>query len=248
MIVYLARAIQAFVMYCVNGTSRSSLLIESTDSMINIIYIYIYTSKNFRYNVLCCFLCQVMLRACAGMDYRELLQMLCLLAGPRLEEVRALSSAGKPAHFQALELFVAKAWSSEGLDFFGREFLGLVQHEEPQDRRLALSHTKGKLHPTPSMVLQYTPLIERLSSLLQNCSGLEAGCESEPPAQGLLNLLPDNIKELALHNEATSVSYTTTSTAWIIIIYEIQKINDIIVEMTTDRDLQALLPWTASLF
>ena len=34
MIVYLARAIQAFVMYCVNGTSRSSLLIESTDSMI----------------------------------------------------------------------------------------------------------------------------------------------------------------------------------------------------------------------
>ena len=34
MIVYLARAIQAFVMYCVNGTSSSSLLIESTDSMI----------------------------------------------------------------------------------------------------------------------------------------------------------------------------------------------------------------------
>ena len=35
MIVYLAGAIQAFVMYCVNGTSRSSLLIESTDSMIS---------------------------------------------------------------------------------------------------------------------------------------------------------------------------------------------------------------------
>ena len=34
MIVYLARVIQAFVMYCVNGTSSSSLLIESTDSMI----------------------------------------------------------------------------------------------------------------------------------------------------------------------------------------------------------------------
>ena len=38
-------SIQAFVMYCVNGTSCSSLLIESTDSMItgtmnnNIIYI-----------------------------------------------------------------------------------------------------------------------------------------------------------------------------------------------------------------
>ena len=33
---YLARAIQAFVMYCVNGTSRSSPLIESTDSMITL--------------------------------------------------------------------------------------------------------------------------------------------------------------------------------------------------------------------
>ena len=38
MIVYLARDIPAFVMYCVNGESGSSLLIESTDSMIVIIY------------------------------------------------------------------------------------------------------------------------------------------------------------------------------------------------------------------
>ena len=30
-VVYLARDIPAFVMYCVNGASRSSLLIESTD-------------------------------------------------------------------------------------------------------------------------------------------------------------------------------------------------------------------------
>ena len=34
MIVYLARDIPAFVMYCVNGESGSSLLIESTDSII----------------------------------------------------------------------------------------------------------------------------------------------------------------------------------------------------------------------
>ena len=39
---YLAGDIPAFVMYCVNGESGSSLLIESTDSMIYInIYIYI---------------------------------------------------------------------------------------------------------------------------------------------------------------------------------------------------------------
>ena len=34
MIVYLARDIPQFVMYCVNGKPRSSLFIESTDSMI----------------------------------------------------------------------------------------------------------------------------------------------------------------------------------------------------------------------
>ena len=34
------RDIRPFVMYCVNGKPRSSLLIESTDSMI--IYIYIF--------------------------------------------------------------------------------------------------------------------------------------------------------------------------------------------------------------
>ena len=39
MVVYLVQDIPAFVMYCVYGESRSSLLIESTDSMI---YIYNY--------------------------------------------------------------------------------------------------------------------------------------------------------------------------------------------------------------
>ena len=33
-IVYLARDIPAFFMYCIYGESRSSLLIESTDSML----------------------------------------------------------------------------------------------------------------------------------------------------------------------------------------------------------------------
>ena len=35
-IVYLSRDIRPFVMYCVNGKPRSSLLIESTDSMIDL--------------------------------------------------------------------------------------------------------------------------------------------------------------------------------------------------------------------
>ena len=37
MIVYLARDITPFVMYCVNGKPRSSLLIESTDYMITML-------------------------------------------------------------------------------------------------------------------------------------------------------------------------------------------------------------------
>ena len=41
-IVYLARDILAFVMYCVNGESGSSLLIESTNSMIRVYRLYDY--------------------------------------------------------------------------------------------------------------------------------------------------------------------------------------------------------------
>ena len=54
MIVFLARDIQAFVMYCVNGTSCSSLLIESTDSMIHIAHA-IYTNKTKRNLFACLF-------------------------------------------------------------------------------------------------------------------------------------------------------------------------------------------------
>ena len=43
--VYLSRDIRPFVMYCVNGKPRSSLLIESTDSMIPL---YIKDRKNIK--------------------------------------------------------------------------------------------------------------------------------------------------------------------------------------------------------
>ena len=45
---YLARDIPAFVMYCIYGESRSSLLIESVDSMIIIIIIIIIIIKRAR--------------------------------------------------------------------------------------------------------------------------------------------------------------------------------------------------------
>ena len=43
-IVYLARDILAFVMYCVNGESGSSQLIESTDSMILFLLLLLLSS------------------------------------------------------------------------------------------------------------------------------------------------------------------------------------------------------------
>ena len=50
MIVYLARDIPVFVMYCIYGESGSSLLIDSTDSMMvapehSELYIYNYSVK-----------------------------------------------------------------------------------------------------------------------------------------------------------------------------------------------------------
>ena len=46
MIVYLTRDVPAFVMYCVNGESGSSLLIESTDSMIESTYSMLFTCSD----------------------------------------------------------------------------------------------------------------------------------------------------------------------------------------------------------
>ena len=40
---YPPRDIRPFVMYCVNGKPRSSLLIDSTDSMILLIFIHVYS-------------------------------------------------------------------------------------------------------------------------------------------------------------------------------------------------------------
>ena len=51
MIVYLARDIPAFVMYCVNGESGSSLLIESTDSMIYFHYLPRLKGTNFLFSM-----------------------------------------------------------------------------------------------------------------------------------------------------------------------------------------------------
>ena len=51
MIVYLARDIPAFVMYCVNGESGSSLLIESVDSMIYEESFVISYSSNLTFNI-----------------------------------------------------------------------------------------------------------------------------------------------------------------------------------------------------
>ena len=45
MIVYLARDIPPLVIYCVNGKHRSSLVIESTDSMITV-HFYKYAEKH----------------------------------------------------------------------------------------------------------------------------------------------------------------------------------------------------------
>ena len=57
MIVYLARDIPQFVMYCVNGKPRSSLFIESTDSMIVCV-------RRVQYNAVLCHVSLVRVMLC----------------------------------------------------------------------------------------------------------------------------------------------------------------------------------------
>ena len=50
--VYPPRDISPFVMYCINGKPRSSLLIESTDSMILILILILILQWTYRDSVL----------------------------------------------------------------------------------------------------------------------------------------------------------------------------------------------------
>ena len=54
MIVHLARDIPAFVMYCVYGASCSSLLIESTDSMIKLQVLIVLPDTEMALKTFCC--------------------------------------------------------------------------------------------------------------------------------------------------------------------------------------------------
>lgn len=165
---------------------------------------------------------QVMLRACVGMDYRELLQMLCLLAQPRLEELAALSSVGA-AHFHNLKELVTRAMSCEELDFFGTR---QPHMEGPKQASM------GRL---PSAAA-----VDRLYEVLRRCPRVMAD-HGPPPALALLGSLPEEFRtRLAVERE--EATDTLTQTVCNFLIHELQQISRVAAELAVDRDMQAELP------
>ena len=155
------------------------------------------------------------------MDYRELLQMLCLLAQPRLEALAALSSVGA-AHFHSLKELVTRATTCEELDFFATR----PPHVEGPEQA-----GMGKL-PSAAPV-------DKLHEVLGRCPRVKAD-HSPPPALALLESLPDELRtRLAVEEEAAD---TLTRTVCSYLIYELQQINRVAAELAGDRDMRAELP------
>ena len=114
MIVYLARAIQAFVMYGVNGTSRSSLLIESTDSMIVYIVRWICGIRQKEHNTNKKFVCRFLIRNMP--HFYGLLLDLCGKHIATFFAKRAAIFANEPQFGETRHIFTGKVPQSQSLD------------------------------------------------------------------------------------------------------------------------------------
>lgn len=111
---------------------------------------------------------QVLLRACVGMDYHELLQMLCLLAQSRLAEMDSLSPPLEPP-FADLRDLITRVHLCSDFTFFGTK-KGPSQESPPRPG-------------------------DRLKDVLDNCNS--SSLEGSTCMESLMECLPLDLKVLA---------------------------------------------------
>lgn len=157
---------------------------------------------------------QVLLRACVGIDYQELLQMLCLLAQSRLTEVDSLSppylSPPLSPPFADLRDLITRVHLCSDFTFFGTNQL------HPKDSP-----------PRPA---------DRLKEVLDNCSSLtNSSPGGSTCVESLMEHLPMDLKVLA-----SGINDVLTRTLYILRIFELHQIKKIVRELLTDTDMLAV--------
>jgi hypothetical protein len=161
--------------------------------------------------------CQVVLRACVGMDYLELLQMLCLLALPRLAQLDSLLTTPPPhPSFTALRQTIARVTSSRELSLFG---------------------TRDVHSGTASMESLTGPaLTDGLKDTLGNCSMIDTTANTGSCClHGVLQCLPEGARELVVGDGVCDTLRTLR-------IFELHQISKVLTELLTDADMQAVTP------
>lgn len=159
---------------------------------------------------------QVLLRACVGIDYHELLQMLCLLAHSRLAEVDSLSppylSPPMNPPFTDLRDLITRVHLCSDFTFFGT----------------------NQLHPKDSPPIARPA--DRLKEVLDNCSSLTSSSPGGSTCvESLMECLPMDLKVLA-----SGMDDVLTRTLCILRMYELHQIKTILRELLTDTDMLAV--------
>lgn len=157
---------------------------------------------------------QVLLRACVGIDYHELLQMLCLLARSRLAEVDSLSppylSPPMSPPFTDLRDLITRVNLCSDFTLFGTE----------------------QLHPKESPPRP----ADRLKEVLDNCSSLtNSSPRGSTVMESLTECLPMDLKIVA-----SGMNDVLTRTLYILRIHELHQIKTILRELLTDTDMVAV--------
>ena len=163
---------------------------------------------------------QVVLRACVGMDYLELLQMLTLLALPRLTELDSLSTTTTPLprpFFTSLRQTIARVASCRELSLFrARE-----EH----------SGTTG-----PESTSAVPTIADGLRDVLSNCSTFNTTERTSCHClQGVKGCLPESLREVVGGGCVCDALRTLR-------IFELHQISKVLTELLTDTDMQAVTP------
>ena len=171
------------------------------------------------------------------MDYTELLQMLCLLALPRLAELDTLSTgtASSPPldpppldpprpPFTALRQLIGRACSCGELDFFGT-------------RPSSSSGSSGRSEWLP--VAAPASDADRLREVLASCASMKTSSSSSC-IESLAECLPEGVRSVA--EGLGGARDLLTRTAHAFRVFELHQINSVITELLTDTDMQAVAP------
>lgn len=189
------------------------------------------------------------MKASTGMDYKEFLQFLCLIALPRLQEFEKLTESAPvleadnlctDTYFSDFKRYIYSTLSNKSFTFFGLKVAGSQGVED---------EPSGKQHSGVASELHLTWLTTRdnMESVLRRLpSQLE--CNKEPlpapphevPFHCLLQALPVTLKRMVTSQSGPDNTFRAAYA--IFRAFELHKIQTVVHELTENVDFITVVP------